>query len=258
MKIILTSLSFICCLTVFSQEIKLYSTIYFPACPAGGKKELQEFIKHELVYPTKAKINTIEGNVFITFKVNSNGLVVFREADTISNILLREEAIRVFDKIIWEKDQGRESKNLGFEKVEFVFKLKKYEKLIKKRGYDMLPNSDHFDIHEASVYPLNLVDEHPEISNAPSINDFLRVNFKYPAIALQRNVSGRVTAEFVIEPYGVATNIRIIEPLAGGCNEETMRLINLMEWTAGKKNGEAVRTLYRYQLNFVNTGGQIR
>jgi len=211
-----------------------------------------------LVYPEQAKTKDKEGSVFITFKVNSNGKVVHREADTISDPLLSNEALRVFDKIIWEKDPSRENKSLGFEKIEFLFKIKKYEKLVKKRGYDSLPNSKDFDYHESATYPLNTVEEKPEIANAASINDFLREHFKYPPIALQRNVSGRVTAEFVIEPYGISTNIRIIEPLAGGCNEETTRLINLMKWKPGKKDGKLVRTLYRYQLNFVNNGGQIR
>ena len=107
-------------------------------------------------------------------------------------------------------------------------------------------------------YTINQVDKAPEINDKSSINSFVQRNIKYPAIAYQRGISGRVTAEFIVEPYGKISNFSIVESLSGGCDEETKRLMRMIEWSPGMIDSTPVRTLYRYQLNFVHPGGIVR
>jgi hypothetical protein len=244
--------------SVHAQKVHMFRTIYYPANPYGGEEELKEFVAQEVVYPTEAKNAEIEGDAFITYKVNSEGKVIFKEVVEEGNSLLKKEAERVFDKILWEKDPQRFDKDLGYEKLKFTFDLKKYKKAVKKRGYDALPYGDFEIDSSAETFTINQVDKKPEIKNSTSVNKYISQNFKYPSIALQRNISGRVTVEFVIEPYGIASNLRVVEAVAGGCNEETERLIKGMRWVPGFKDGKAVRTLYQYQLNFVHPGGTVR
>jgi TonB family protein len=236
----------------------MFRTIYSPSTPYGGKDELKEFVAQEVVYPPKAKEQEIEGDAFITYKIDAKGKVIYKEVVEKGDPLLKKEAARIFDKILWEADPQRFEKDLGFEKLKFSFDLKKYKKVVKKRGYDQLPFGDYEIDSSSSIYTINQVDEQPEITNASSVNGYVSQNFNYPSIALQRGISGRVTVEFVIEPYGLVSNLRVIEPVAGGCNDETERLIKAMKWKPGFKDNKAVRTLYKYQLNFVHPGGSMR
>lgn len=236
----------------------MYRTVYYPAEPYGGEKGFKELVKQCMVYPEEALKNNIGGEVFITFKVNSKGLVVFKKLSKNTDPQLSKEASRIFDQIMWIADTTRDDNELGFEKILIAFKPKRYSKLVKKRGYDQLPLiEDRFNI-DTQTFDINSVEKKPSYSNIESLNVFLKDNFKYPDIALQQNLSGRVTVKFVIEPYGMASNIQVIEPVGGGCNDETIRLVRLMRWTPAEKGGKAVRCISEYQLNFVNPGSTIR
>lgn len=242
-----------------SQNIHLYRTIYFPAEPAGGQKELEDFVKQEMHYPDEALEADMEGKVFITFMIDPKGKVKYKKLDDGAPELLQEEASRIFDHIIWVADPRRNEDELGYEKLEIAFATKKYKKLARKRGYHHLPYDSSLTISKRlRPYAFNEVDEKPQITNAKTVNEFVSSNFKYPSIAKERNISGRVAVEMVIEPYGMASNVKVTDPVAGGCNEETVRLVKAMRWKPAMVDGEAVRSYYKYQLNFVNPGGTIR
>lgn len=240
------------------QQSHLFRTVYFPAEPYGGVKELKEFIKLEIQYPEEALNSSIEGEAFITFKVNSNAEVIYKEVASNVDDQLKNEAERIFDKIMWEKDLNRNDDELGFEKLSIKFNLKKYQKLVKKRGFDRHPVLADSISKDWKTFNINQVDTKPKYSMEQDYREFIKENFIYPSVALQQNISGRVTVEFIVEPYGLASNIRVIEPVGGGCNEETKRLVRLMSWKPAMKNGKAVRCKIEYQLNFMNPGGTIR
>tara|TARA_R110000868_G_scaffold104848_4_gene288885 strand:+ start:1501 stop:2289 length:789 start_codon:yes stop_codon:yes gene_type:complete len=244
--------------TLHAQKIEWFKNSSNPAMPNGGEKELKDFVKTEFIYPKQALENRITGDVFITYKVNNNGKVINRVADSLGNYLLIKEALRVFDKIIWEPNQDRNPTAFEGDQLKFIFNPKAYKRLVKKRAYDAHPKTEHKQTDDTNYYTINQLDEKPSITNAKSINAFISANFSYPSIALQREISGRVTVEFIIEPYGLATNVKVIEAVSGGCSEETVRLVKAMKWKPGIRNNEAVRTLFNYQLNFVHPGSSIR
>lgn len=241
-----------------AQQSQLFRTVYYPAEPFGGPKELERFVKQEMVYPKAALEQGKGGEVFITFKVSSKGEVVFRQIAGEADEVLQKEAGRIFDRIVWEKDPSRNDPDIGFEKLLIKFNPKKYQKLVKKRGYDELPMEEKAGEIPPTLYTINSVDEKPVFIADKDMNAFIKEHFKYPGIALQQNISGRVILQFVLEPYGIASNIRIKQAVGGGCNDETIRLVRMMRWEPAKKAGKPVRCLYEYQLNFVNPGGTVR
>jgi len=237
----------------------LFRTIYYPAEPYGGEKGLEEFIKQAMVYPDSALDADIEGDVFITFLIDPRGKIKYKKVEDSGHPWLREEAERIFDLVVWEADAERDEDELGYEKIKISFNAKKYMKLARKRGYHHLPYDSTLSYSDdIKVYTQSQLDAVPDIANAKSINDLISKNFRFPSVAKERGISGRVTVEFVVEKYGIASNFRIIDPLAGGCNEETIRLIQLIKWKPAIKDGEAVRSFYTYSLNFMNPQGQIR
>lgn len=84
---------------------------------------------------------------------------------------------------------------------------------------------------------------------------FLQENLKYPQIAKESGISGKVFVQFVVERNGSITDIKVIKGIGGGCDEEAIRVVKAMpKWTPGKQRGKAVRTQFIMPLNFVLQG----
>lgn len=258
MKIGLFLIPFLFGLLSIAQNATMYRTIYGPAEPYGGEDGVKDLIKQAMIYPEKALAENVSAEVFVSFIINNEGVVTLKKISGSTDSSFIKEADRLFNLIVWVADDKRDNDELGLEKLGIIFKPNKYKKLIKKRGYEQLPGIENPDKINPEVFDINHVDEKPEYSNINNLNSFLKENFKYPAIALQQNLSGRVTVRFIIEPYGMASNIQVVEPVGGGCNDETIRLVKLMRWKPAKKDGKKVRCESEYQLNFVNPGSTIR
>ena len=82
--------------------------------------------------------------------------------------------------------------------------------------------------------------------------EYIGSEFKYPAEARKKGLSGRVTLRFIVEKDGSLSNIRIISDAGMGTGEEAVRVLqNSVKWKPGMNKGEAVRVEYTLpiQLN---------
>ncbi|HEX7016670.1 MAG TPA: TonB family protein [Cyclobacteriaceae bacterium] len=80
---------------------------------------------------------------------------------------------------------------------------------------------------------------------------YLETNLRYPRIALENKIEGKVTVQFTIEPTGNLTDFRVIRGLGYGCDEEVIRLIREgPKWKPTKRNDEPVRGKGRVKLKF--------
>ena len=76
-------------------------------------------------------------------------------------------------------------------------------------------------------------------------------NVKYPQIARETGIQGRVFVNFVVEPDGSVSNVSVLRGIGGGCDEEAMRVVkNMPKWKPGKQRGKAVRVQYMLPINF--------
>ena len=75
-------------------------------------------------------------------------------------------------------------------------------------------------------------------------------NFRYPEIAQEMGVQGRVFVTFVIDRDGTITGIRTRGP-DKNLEKEAARIIGkLPNMTLGKQRGRAVRVPFSYPINF--------
>lgn len=82
-------------------------------------------------------------------------------------------------------------------------------------------------------------------------NKFLSKNLKYPSIAQENGVMGRVTVSFVVEKNGEITAIKVMRGIGAGCDEEAIRVIKKSPfWKPGFQNGKAVRVSYVIPIVF--------
>ena len=80
---------------------------------------------------------------------------------------------------------------------------------------------------------------------------FLNRNIKYPEIATEMGITGRVIVQFVIHKSGKVLNVKILRGIGGGCDEEAIRVIKLMpDWNPGIYKNELVSVLYTIPIDF--------
>lgn len=97
-----------------------------------------------------------------------------------------------------------------------------------------------------------IVEEMPEFPGGMTkLADYLAKNIKYPQMARESGIQGRVFVQFVVEPDGSVSNVAVMRSLGGGCDEEAMRVVKSMpKWKAGKQRGKPVRVSYILPVNF--------
>ncbi len=80
---------------------------------------------------------------------------------------------------------------------------------------------------------------------------YLSENIKYPEEAKDKNISGRVFIEFVIEKDGSVSNVNVMRSVGGGCDDEAVRVVKAMpKWKPGLMKGKPVRVHYVLPINF--------
>jgi protein TonB len=84
---------------------------------------------------------------------------------------------------------------------------------------------------------------------------YLQHNLKYPEMAKDYNVQGRVYVEFIVDVDGSIRDLKIRRGIPGndlGCEEEAMRVIRSMpKWSPGKQGDKKVPVIYTLPINFV-------
>ena len=81
---------------------------------------------------------------------------------------------------------------------------------------------------------------------------FITDNLKYPQLALENAIQGRVYISFVVETDGSISNVRVLRDIGGGCGVEAKRVVEMMpKWIPGRQGGKPVRTQYNLPVNFV-------
>ncbi len=116
-------------------------------------------------------------------------------------------------------------------------------------------------VQQIEVEEEEIVDDQPFLiaETMPSfqggtLNDFrnwVQKNLKFPQIALENGISGRVVLSFVIERDGRLTNIQVLQTPDRSLSEEAIRVLNTSpKWSPGKQRNQAVRVKYNLPVEF--------
>jgi protein TonB len=81
--------------------------------------------------------------------------------------------------------------------------------------------------------------------------EYVAKNIKYPPVARENGIQGRVYVNFYIDKDGKVQNAKVVRGIGGGCDEEALRVVKTMPtWKPGKQNGRAVNVNYNLPINF--------
>jgi protein TonB len=100
--------------------------------------------------------------------------------------------------------------------------------------------------------PYPYVDQPPTpIGGEKELMRWLSENLKYPLLAIEQGIEGRVVLRFVIGPDGAVSRVEILRSLEPSCDREAVRVVkNMPKWIPGKLNGKPVSVYYTLPVLF--------
>ncbi|MFC4211584.1 energy transducer TonB [Pedobacter lithocola] len=107
-------------------------------------------------------------------------------------------------------------------------------------------------VDDNKVYDFVSIEKQPEFPGGmKKFYEYLGKAIKYPPMAQENNVQGKVWLSFVVERNGELTDIQVTRGLGSGTDEEAKRVLkNSIRWVPGIQNGKPVRVKYNININF--------
>lgn len=95
-----------------------------------------------------------------------------------------------------------------------------------------------------------VVEQEPQFPGG-SVNGWLADHIKYPVVAAENGISGRVVVQFVVERDGSVSQVKVVRGVDPSLDKEAQRVISSMpKWIPGKQNGQAVRSRFTVPVTF--------
>lgn len=235
-------------------------------------KGFYQFLSQNIKYPETANSNEIQGNAQIRFSLKSGRIV-----NITSNVELGSGCDEeVMKAILSYRDykkiaDGKYALTVSFSIPESSEQFK--NKLVpKSTGYTNLnkiavisylskPAEAENVIEndpDKKIYDFVSIEKQPEFPGGiAKFYKYLGGAIKYPALAQDRNIQGKVFLSFVVEKSGLLSDIQITRGLGSGIDEEAIRVLKESpRWNPGIQNGLAVRVKYNINVNFTLTDAE--
>ena len=149
------------------------------------------------------------------------------------------------------------------ENVEVAFVAPKPKAPVRiEKPVAVAPPEQELDVEEIKFY----VDEMPRFDVCAEAADdksaiyqcatekllrYVSSKIKYPAIARENGLEGKVVVQFVVEKDGSISNANIVRDIGGGCGAEALRVVNDMpNWVPGRQRSVPVRVKFTLPVKF--------
>jgi periplasmic protein TonB len=97
-----------------------------------------------------------------------------------------------------------------------------------------------------------VIEQMPQYPGGESeLMSYIAKNLKYPVIAQENGIQGKVILRFVVSKSGVVDKIEVVRSLDPACDKEAVRVVRtLQRWIPGKQNGVNVSVYYTLPIAF--------
>lgn len=190
----------------------------------------------------------------VTFSTESGQAAGIGDSEFRSDTLAM---LDIFQEVRHACQQGRELKRRPTEHTDYAL-------FIIQNFFTPFPESDVLDV------VLRSADEMPRFPGCEDMEasvrdkkkcadkemlEFVYRNYRYPAEARRIGVEGTVVISFIIEKNGMVSDPKIVRDIGGGCGEEALRVVRLMQeqsirWTPARQNGQPVRCMHNLPVKF--------
>lgn len=98
----------------------------------------------------------------------------------------------------------------------------------------------------------DVVEQMPQFPGGDAaLFEYLSTHIKYPTIAEENGVQGRVIVTFVVERDGSISDVKVVKSVDPSLDKEASRVVaGMPKWIPGKQNGSAVRVKYTVPVTF--------
>ena len=128
------------------------------------------------------------------------------------------------------------------------------------KGNDEINGQDIADLKQVVVQGtpkeeekvFDMVEQMPSFPGGDAeLMSFLAKNMKYPAMAQENGVQGRVICQFVVTKDGTVKDVNVLRSLDPSCDKEAVRvLLSMPRWIPGKQNGKPVAVKFTVPIIF--------
>lgn len=211
----------------------------------GGQKALLKYLASNVKYPESAIKEGIEGRVSCSFVVRKDGSI--SDAEVIRGVspALDMEALRIVNAMpAWSPGEQRgKVVNVRYT-VPVTFRL----------GNKKQTSASRMQIKgvDTSGRIFTVVQKMPEFPGGQySLLEFLAQKIKYPVLAQENGIQGRVSCSFVIGADGSLSDVEVIRGVDPLLDAEAVRVLKSMpKWEPGVQNGMAVAVKYTVPVTF--------
>ncbi|MCF6358816.1 MAG: energy transducer TonB [Draconibacterium sp.] len=108
------------------------------------------------------------------------------------------------------------------------------------------------DEYDKTDKPFMFVEEMPEFPGGEkALLNYLATNVKYPVIAQENGIQGKVYITFVVDKNGSINNVSVLRGVDKSLDNESIRVISSMpKWKPGKQRGKAVKVQFTVPIVF--------
>ena len=219
---------------------------YFPPKNYGGKEQLKKIVDNEVIGEEAPK----KGKIHVQISIDENGKLVSKVIFKSSHSSFNAAALRVVDKLLWHPAYMMGTPVGG--ELLLAIPFNKKQSTQAKEQNPVTVNSIHLVDTSNTIYLQKDLDSLPEViypqMGYSNISDFVLRNFEFPETAIKYSVQGKVAVEFVVEPRGYLSNLRVVNQLGAGCDIEVVKWINQLYFSPAMKDGKLVRTTMKAEV----------
>ncbi len=105
---------------------------------------------------------------------------------------------------------------------------------------------------EDNPYHFRVVEELPQFPGGwVEFMKFLNKNIKYPVVAQNKKIQGKVVVSFIVNKDGSVSAMKVSQSLDPSLDREALRVLKMMpKWTPGQEKGKPCRTMIAIPINF--------
>jgi protein TonB len=230
-----------------------------PILPECTKSRMADFIAANLQIPMEAKAENAGGLVMMEFVIEKNGTVGEIKPVVDPGLGLGAEATRVIALMQTKKIKWSPAKIDG-KKVAYRYTVPISFNLNTPAKDVTATSTMSIQADPAKVYDVvDIMPKYAGCGEAEKEDDctfskvvaHINTNLKYPQEAIEKKVSGQAIVEFVVDTNGEVINPKIVKSLGAGCDEEVIRVIELMPaWNPGQLAGVPVKVKMNLPVMF--------
>lgn len=210
--------------------------------PVFSEGNINKWIGQNVKYPIKAMEEKIQGKVYVSFIVNTDGSVSDSKIAKGAHPLLDEEALRIIKTMPkWKPGVQRGKTVRVIYTLPISFALHSDPISTENRSGQAESSSDAI---------FTGVEQMPAFKGGP-VTEWVSWNMKYPELAMEEKIQGKVFVKFIIEKDGSVTNPEIVRGIHPLLDQEAIRVVKAMpQWVPGKQRGKLVRVQYVLPIQF--------